>query len=142
MPQHPRSIINLSDAGIIRITTDQDSEQANEEMGEITPLAEKAGASILTIMDDGRSPWAIDELIEIIQARDFRQFIIVCETLSTFATGLCMMALEKGYHVYFVCHRLDDEDDLSIARLTNASATVMRLAEFVDECRYSVDSAQ
>lgn len=141
MTTPPLNIVRLNDAGLVRIAPAEPSlPDPLHNIEDLRPFLEKAGASIHVTGDKGDAPWAQSVLVDLVKARAWSQFIILCEALSPFTVSLALMALEEGYEVYIVCLRVRDEDALTISRLEKANATCMVFDQFLEECALGAES--
>lgn len=134
----PLNTIKLDDAGLVRISPSEDEAAADAPhmLERLRPFANAAGAEIRIVADKGAPPWDQEEIVEIIRSRRWSQFIILCDDASPFADTLAMMALEQGYEVFVVFHRIGDDSAFSVSRLERAGATLMLFDRFLAECEY------
>jgi len=103
------------------------------------PYLLKPDTGIHRFTDEGAPPWNQPGIVELVNARAWRQFVILCDDVSSFIVTLAMMALEQGYDVYVVCHRINSDDTFSASRLEKAGATLLLFDRFFDECGYCAD---
>lgn len=138
MSSSPLNIIRLDDAGLVRISPSGNAVESDAPhmLERLRPFSNAAGAEIHLIADKGAPPWDQEKVVELVKSRAWSQFIILCDDASPFADTLTMMALEEGYDVYVVYHRMTDDTAFSISRLEKAGATLMMFERFLAECGY------
>ena len=138
MAEPPLNTIRLDDATLVRIRPSQavPKGDAPHMLERLQPFAAKANAEIHIITDKGAPPWDQQEIVTLVNARTFSQFIILCDDASPFADTLAMMALEQGYETYVVYHRIGDDAAFSVSRLEKAGATLLLFERFLAECAY------
>lgn len=139
MSDPPLNMIRLHEAGIIRISPAQVAPDAPHLLERLHPYLTKPDTDIHLFTDEGAPPRNQPGIVELVNARAWRQFIILCDDVSSFIVTLAMMALEQGYDVYVVCHRINNDDAFSTSRLEKAGATLLLFDRFLEERRYSTD---
>ncbi len=140
MSEPPLSVVNLHEAGIIRISPETVAPDAPHLLERLHSLLPENADNIHLFTDKGAPPWDQPEIVDVIKARAWRQFIILSDVTSSFIVTLAMMALEQGYDVYVVCDRCVEDDEFSISRLEKAGATFMLFDRFLEECSYRSDA--
>lgn len=138
MAEPPLNTIRLNDAAIVRIKPSQPlpAADAPHMLERLQPFSASANAEIHIVADKGAPPWDQEEIVALVRSRRWSQFIILCDDASPFADTLAMMALEQGYEVFVVFHRIGDDAAFSVSRLEKAGATLMMFDRFITECEY------
>ena len=136
MSNLPQNIIRLSEAGLIRISPPEPTPDAPHLLERLRPFLPDLDACFHIFTDEGAPPWDQPAIVELVKARAWRQFIILCDNTSSFIVTLAMMALEEGYDVFVVCHRIKGDDAFSVSRLEKSGATLMVFDRFLEECSY------
>lgn len=128
----PRTFLDPDDIGILVVPN-----IGPDRIGSATALVDRLkglGLPVFQAQDHETLPWTDHALLDVLQPPQWRQIIILAETVQSYEVGLVLMCLEMGFQVYLA---LPDqtETDLSVQRLRQATAIILSHDTVIDELR-------
>ncbi len=141
MTTPPRNIVTLADATVVRVAPRAESgAESSDPLQGLPSLLEQAGVDMAQFEESAAGPWTNPDLAALIDARERRQFVLLCADASPFVVSLSYMALEVGYNTFVVCSDVGKADALALPRLQQAGAIVMGWEHFLNECASTADA--
>lgn len=81
-------------------------------------------------------PWQNEDLLVFLDEPTRTKFIVFAETIEPIEIAIVLMALQKGYEVYFSCSSNLDVSEISQHRLRQFSAFVLTREEILSELKF------
>lgn len=126
MFETPRNVLNFDEIGLV-IVASKDARKSTK-----TETVKRLIPPILEITAGNKPAWTDDDIWDMMETPEWRQLLIIADDLGVYETGLSIMALEKGFSVFFSCENLSSTDSRA-QRLKQAGAILISLDDLINE---------
>jgi len=122
----PRNVLNYNDVGLVIVSLKKPLD--SDEVAKVRSL----DLPVMEVSKAETPAWADQKIWSMMETPQWRQLLIIADELGVYETGLVIMALEKGFHVFFSSPTLTVAD-IRAQRLKQASAILIPLDDAIAE---------